>query len=121
MAELVDALASGASVLTDVLVQIQSRAPDHNFFRIFRTKCDFAYCPYVFHKPPLLALTILTRSLDYFARVRYNRNIFRRRDAPNGEIPKANLLFCYRFFRAIFFFVEASSRYALKVSEVLNL
>ena len=27
MAELVDALASGASVFTDVLVQIQSRAP----------------------------------------------------------------------------------------------
>ena len=27
MAELVDALASGASVFTDVLVQVQSRAP----------------------------------------------------------------------------------------------
>ena len=32
-------------------------------------------------------------SLAFPDRLCYNENIFRRRDVPNGEIPKANLLF----------------------------
>ena len=52
-----------------------------------------------------------------------NNSVFRRRDVPNGEIPKANLLFyfvlspslslpCFlRLFRIIFRLVELSSRY----------
>ena len=31
--------------------------------------------------------------IDFLGLIWYNVNISRRRDAPNGEIPKANLLF----------------------------
>lgn len=36
---------------------------------------------------------ILAKTIVFSRNVCYNIDIFRRRDAPNGEIPKANLLF----------------------------
>lgn len=38
----------------------------------------------------------MTGDIDFLGLIWYDVDISRRRDAPNGEIPKANLLFDYQ-------------------------